>query len=788
MLRLTHGLLRAETAQAAIDALQGQTDQAAVEGLVDLLDNPPSARAALAAISALEACPHPLADDALRDSLASMNSSVRLVAVQALQRRGSSHADEELAQVLRNDDAWLVRRAALGTLAERGDPVRWEILHGHDDPHWRVRHALVKTLAAWGQSPSTQAEIDDLLARLGTDRRTRGIRAYLAARWTGRASEVDLAEPADDPHAWCPFWDWDPAVLTRVLERLKETGQRARLDLMPRLLGHNDERVGSIALRSLRLWGGTQHLVEALTLLDEPRSEAIAAVRQLRDSLDLDRAEAAALQVLDLANAAPALLAWAIDQVGPAIPLEDVTARLNELFSQGRSQPVAVRCALVRLLARWSDDHGSDHLGDLLGTDREPAVMREALRSARERDGFAVDNTVLQRFLASDNGRLRAEAVRTALHQGADHRLLDGALTDPDCRVREALAEGAYWREQLQNDTHPRVRAAALTPELAANLVREPGRETSWRVLARAARMARVPFWKLEPQPPWQPPDPVPAVVVPLQLLRPEPPNARRLGPMQWAVAPLGVSGHYGLPVEGFGRAVQAGVNVLFWEPNYATLTEFANRLPPCDRNALHFIAGTFEADGKRVRRDAERALRALQIERLSLFLLFWVQSWQRITPDVREALEALQDSGKIAAYSLSTHNRPLAVEALEQGWNPVMVRHSAAHRGAEKAIIPRAVELGASLITFNNLCYARVLRPNGDAPTPPASDFYRYTLSQPGVRLCLSAPSTLEQLDENLTVLQNLDLPAEQRRRLLDHGEWVYREDSVFYKLVRSR
>jgi aryl-alcohol dehydrogenase-like predicted oxidoreductase len=198
-------------------------------------------------------------------------------------------------------------------------------------------------------------------------------------------------------------------------------------------------------------------------------------------------------------------------------------------------------------------------------------------------------------------------------------------------------------------------------------------------------------------------------------------------------------------------------------------------------------VAGTFEADGDRVRRDAERVLRVLKIERIALFLMFWVQSWKRIPPDVRAALERLQASGKVARYSLSTHNRPLAVEAMEAGWNPVMVRHSAAHRGAEQHIFPRAAALGTSLITFNNTCYARLLRPQDDAP-PRASDFYRYTLSYPAVTVCLTAPATLEQLEENLSAMYDPRLPEERRRRLHPYGDAVYREDTIFRRLVRSQ
>ncbi len=67
--RLTHALLRPETAVAAAEALRGATDPGTVEGLVELLAKPPSARAALAAVNALEGCDNPLGLDALARAL-----------------------------------------------------------------------------------------------------------------------------------------------------------------------------------------------------------------------------------------------------------------------------------------------------------------------------------------------------------------------------------------------------------------------------------------------------------------------------------------------------------------------------------------------------------------------------------------------------------------------------------------------------------------------------------------------------------------------------------------------
>src|SRR5262249_14878485 len=152
----------------------------------------------------------------------------------------------------------------------------------------------------------------------------------------------------------------------------------------------------------------------------------------------------------------------------------------------------------------------------------------------------------------------------------------------------------------------------------------------------------RIPLWKLEPAKPWRPaPSPQPRVE-PLRPRAAAPPRIRPFGAGQLAVAPMGISGHYGLPVEGLVRAYEAGVNLMFWEPNYRTMTEFVTRMGSAGRDSIHLLAGTFEADGERVRRDAERVLRMLQVERIAVFLLFWVQSWDRVTPDVRAELDQL--------------------------------------------------------------------------------------------------------------------------------------------------
>jgi hypothetical protein len=799
--RLTHGLTRPETAAAAAAALAGDCRPAAVEGLVELLAGEHSSRAGAAAVAALEACGGALALDGLTAALEGPHAPVRLAAVLTLHRRGAGcqPAEQErqvgnlphgtaatFVRLLRRDDSWTVRRGALRALADGPDAMRWHVLDAATDPHWRVRHALIQVLLAWGRTDVQRQDIDGRLGALGESPRVRGLRAYLRYRWSGRVPAPAEVPEAEDPSRACPFWDWDEAVLARNLERLGAAGRRAALDVMPSLVGHPAERVSALAVEVLRRDGEARHLAEALDWLDDPRSGAGAAVQKLLGYLDQDRIEEAARLILHR-PATAAARAWAVDQAGPVFPPEEEAAVLLELLAHPAGQPAAVRAALARLAARWRQPLAEGCLAALLD-DSSPEVRLEVLRGAGPGR--------LARWLRDPSPAVRAEAVRGALAGGVGPQELEAFAADPCPEVRVAVAEyltgrhgpeAEALRARLRADHHPHVRAAALTPAEAGELRKDLSRDTSWHVRFRAARLARVPLWELAPEVPWRPAPVRPAESGWLALDRPAPPHARPLGPGGPPVAPLGVSGHYGLPVEGFARAAEAGVNLFFWEPSYQTLSDFLTRLGGGTRNDLHLIAGTFEADGVRLRRDAERALRVTRVERLALFLLFWVRSWARVTDDVRDALERLKAEGKVAAFGLSTHSRPLAVEALEAGWGPVMVRHSAAHRGAEERIFPRAAELGVGLLTFNNTCYGRLLQARGDTPPPRPADCYRYSLAQAGVTACLSAPATLEQLDENLQALRDPQLPEDRRRLLLAQGERVYEEDTTFRKLVRA-
>jgi HEAT repeat protein len=810
MRALTHALTQPATARAALDALAGSAAPEAVEALVEWLAAPNDSALAPAAVAALASVAGPLADQALLEALDSPLATVRLPAAAALAARKLPRAVEPLERLLAEDNSWPVRRAALNALAALGS---WAILRGADDPHWRVRHALVNALLDWGHDAARQEEIDRRLGEVSAPAQPRvnGVREYLKARWQGAA--VSPA-PAESP-PW-PFHDPDPAVLVRRLEEMGEDGRCRHLDAMPALLSHESTRARSLARQALARRGTAKHLAAAVARLGDLREDAGETVRQLLAALDHDRVEETARLILHKSDATAAQLAWALDQVGPVFPIEEEEAACLALVGAYGKQPALVRRALVRLVGRWPEkEHLTGELviallhkefaigagmdeGELvvallgmkfaIGAGMDEGVLVDAFAALEDRADLAFDDCI-RPYLGHPSPRVRVAAIRAVPHPTG----LDGLAGDEDARVRVALAERLTAArlplpDALHQGPHPRVRAAALSPERAAQLLAEPHSETSWHVLHTAAGMMRIPAWRLEPAPAWQAPRHEQAAAPSWNVEPGPPPHARLLGPGRLCVAPVGLSGHYGLPVEGFARAVERGLDFLFWEPNYQTLTAFVTQVPPSARRRLHVLAGTFEATPQRLRNDVERALRALHIEQLALFLVFWVRGWSRVTDEMRRMLEWLQREGELGMYGLSTHNRALAVEAIEAGWNPVMVRHNAAHRGAEKEVFPHVAAHGTSLITFNSTCYGRLLTSRGGRPVLTAADCYRYSLSQLGVTMCLSAPASLEQLEETLQVAEGPALPAERLAVVLEHGAEVYREETRFRQTIRGR
>lgn len=262
----------------------------------------------------------------------------------------------------------------------------------------------------------------------------------------------------------------------------------------------------------------------------------------------------------------------------------------------------------------------------------------------------------------------------------------------------------------------------------------------------------------------------------------------RPLGQSGVEVTPLILSGAQNLAYKDYLYAAEQGVNTMFWEPQYQNLGRF---LKTRRGQSVQVVAGSFHAHESGICEDLERACRRLRRSQIDVFLLFWARSEARLDDRSHTLMQALKREGRVRAVGFSTHNRELALKAVqEQDWDLLMTRHSGAHCKGERALFPAVAAHKMGLLTFTNTCYGRMLRPSREHPERPAltaSECYRYSLSQPGVSACLTAPRRFGELQDNLEALRQPTLSLQDQARVRQHGLDVYREDKEFNSFIRA-
>jgi aryl-alcohol dehydrogenase-like predicted oxidoreductase len=186
------------------------------------------------------------------------------------------------------------------------------------------------------------------------------------------------------------------------------------------------------------------------------------------------------------------------------------------------------------------------------------------------------------------------------------------------------------------------------------------------------------------------------------------------------------------------------------------------------------------------LRRTLEKRLRQLRTEYIDVFLFLGVLKEQEFSPALREELYRFRDEGKVRCIGLSTHNRKFAGRlAAEGAVDVLMIRYNAAHRGAEQDIFPFLSPHCPGVVSYTATRWTYLLRrpstwPN-DRPVPTAGMCYRFVLSNPNVHVCMTAPSNLRQLEENLQAVRRGPLTAEEIEFMRGFGDAVYNTKKWF-------
>jgi aryl-alcohol dehydrogenase-like predicted oxidoreductase len=241
-------------------------------------------------------------------------------------------------------------------------------------------------------------------------------------------------------------------------------------------------------------------------------------------------------------------------------------------------------------------------------------------------------------------------------------------------------------------------------------------------------------------------------------------------------VTPLGLAAGYGVRARDVERAVERGINYLYWgsyrHPEFA---EAVRNLGPSRRKDLVLVVQSYTRVPGLMRLSLERALRKLRTDYTDLLLLGW---WNEPPPrNILDAALALKEAGKARGILISCHHRPTFASYIDDpAYDGIMVRYNAAHPGAEREVFPHLARRRPGVVSYTATRWGTLLDPKLIPPgerAPRASDCYRFVLGNPSVDVCLTGPANAAQLDEAMQALDRGPLSAEEMewmRRVGDH------------------
>ena len=242
----------------------------------------------------------------------------------------------------------------------------------------------------------------------------------------------------------------------------------------------------------------------------------------------------------------------------------------------------------------------------------------------------------------------------------------------------------------------------------------------------------------------------------------------------------LGLACNLGLDGRGFAKALERGVNYVFWTP-YRTraVTPVLIEKLKADRDRVVVATGpTFGFFRGGVRGGCEKLLRKLGTDYIDVFQLFWLGVSSALTEGTLEELQKLKSEGKIRAIGVSIHDRERAGKlAADSPIDLFMIRYNAAHPGAERDIFPHLAKREPSVVAYTATSWRKLLkRPSGwSGEAMTAGDCYRFCLSSPHVDVVLTGPSDERELDENLAALDKGPLSDDEAKWMRDYGRAVH-------------
>ncbi len=260
------------------------------------------------------------------------------------------------------------------------------------------------------------------------------------------------------------------------------------------------------------------------------------------------------------------------------------------------------------------------------------------------------------------------------------------------------------------------------------------------------------------------------------------------LGRTGWPVHRIGFSASYRPRPEAAQAAIERGVNFFFGFGIDTQLRHGLRNAIARARGRICIATGAYNLlwGHPNVRRSLEKRLRQFETDYIDLFMFLGIMKPAEFPRSVLDEMLRLKMEGKVRAIGVSIHDRNFAGRLAAEGdLDVLMIRYNAAHRGAEQDIFPFLRGHNPGLVAYTATRWTALTRkPRGWAenkPLPPPASAYRFVLTNPAVHVCLMAPRSLRQFEENMREIESGPLSDQEMTAMREFGDAVYRRQRWF-------
>ncbi len=260
------------------------------------------------------------------------------------------------------------------------------------------------------------------------------------------------------------------------------------------------------------------------------------------------------------------------------------------------------------------------------------------------------------------------------------------------------------------------------------------------------------------------------------------------LGRTGLMVGRLGLAGSYGAPARAYTAAFEKGCNY-FYSGSGRKRSQMKEAVKTLvaqgHRHQMVICVQTYARFGLMTQILFQQALNAMGIDHADILML----GWHNRAPGNRlmDFALSMKEKGLVRFIGMSGHNRKMFSDLVpDRRFDLFQIRYNPAHRGAEKDCFPAFErENRPGLVTYTATRWGQLLgqknMPQGETPLL-ARDCYRFSLSRPGVDICLCGPKNQDQMTHALTALDKGPLSPEEHQRIVRIGTHVHDHARGFF------